>query len=139
MADRLVAGPAAASQSPGHRVLLRRLVDFGLVTAGAPPAVPIMGTDSHGRSDTGEAMFSRTQRSVLTLNVQVLWGYGLFPDCPGDRVEKKMSLCSGAELITELCHQLRISHRQEELFAGANCIPCMMPLRRQPVHAAAAR
>jgi len=60
-------------------------------------------------------------------NVQVFWGYGLYPDRVGDHVKKRMSECSGAELIDELCHHLHITARRDEFFAGANCIPCMMP------------
>ena len=29
-------------------------------------------------------------------NVHVFWGYGLYPDRPGDRVNKPMAHCSGA-------------------------------------------
>lgn len=60
-------------------------------------------------------------------DVEVFWGYGLYPDKEGDYVKKKMSECTGAEILTELCHHLKISDKQEELFSTANCIPCMMP------------
>ena len=57
----------------------------------------------------------------------VFWGYALFGDRTGDYVKKKMSECSGEEIITELAYHLRLQQRASELFAGANCIPCMMP------------
>ena len=60
-------------------------------------------------------------------HVHVFWGYGLSPDKRGDRVNKKMSECTGAEIIQELCHHLKITDKEGEYFAGANCIPCMMP------------
>jgi oleate hydratase len=60
-------------------------------------------------------------------NVHVFWGYGLFPDKPGDRVDKKMSECTGEEIIKELCHHLKITDKEGEYFSRANCIPCMMP------------
>lgn len=60
-------------------------------------------------------------------DVWVFWGYGLFPDNEGDCVNKKMSDCTGAEIITELCHHLKITDKQHDYFDTANCIPCMMP------------
>ena len=56
--------------------------------------------------------------------VQVFWGDGLFPDRIGDFVAKPMDLCSGADILQELCGHLRFD---PELVAGANCIPCRMP------------
>ncbi len=60
-------------------------------------------------------------------NIHVFWGYGLFPDNVGDCVEKKMSDCSGEEILTELFHHLKIKDKQQHYFDKANCIPCMMP------------
>jgi len=60
-------------------------------------------------------------------DVWVFWGYGLYPDNEGDYVNKKMSDCTGAEIITELCHHLKISDKQHDYFDTANCIPCIMP------------
>jgi oleate hydratase len=57
-------------------------------------------------------------------DVQVFWGYALFPDRIGDYVAKPMSECTGAEILHELCGHMRF-----DLGAGAtaNCIPCRMP------------
>ncbi len=62
-------------------------------------------------------------------DVQVFWGYGLFPDRVGNFVEKKMSECGGQEILTELFAHLRISEKmQPTLQAGkAVCLPVMMP------------
>jgi oleate hydratase len=60
--------------------------------------------------------------------VQVLWGYGLFIDQEGDFVKKKMSDCSGEELLTELIGHLRFDEHKDQILKSANCIPCMMPL-----------
>lgn len=60
-------------------------------------------------------------------DVDVFWGYALFGDRTGDSVKKKMSECSGEELLAELSHHLRLGDRATKFFAGANCIPCMMP------------
>jgi oleate hydratase len=56
--------------------------------------------------------------------VQVFWGYALFPDRIGNFVAKPMFDCNGAEILRELCGQLRFDL---ETVASANCIPCRMP------------
>lgn len=57
-------------------------------------------------------------------DVQVFWGYALFPDRIGDFVAKPMSECSGEEILRELCGHLRFDL---DAVASANCIPCRMP------------
>lgn len=57
-------------------------------------------------------------------DVQVFWGYSLFPDRIGNFVAKPMSECNGAEILQELCGHLRFDL---EVVASANCIPCTMP------------
>ncbi|MBI3775094.1 MAG: oleate hydratase [Gammaproteobacteria bacterium] len=57
-------------------------------------------------------------------DVQVFWGYGLFPDRIGNFVAKPMDQCSGAEILQELCGHLRFD---AETIESANCIPCRMP------------
>jgi oleate hydratase len=57
-------------------------------------------------------------------DVQVFWGYALFPDRVGDFVPKPMSECNGAEILRELCGHLRFDL---DTVASANCIPCRMP------------
>lgn len=57
-------------------------------------------------------------------DVQVFWGYALFPDRVGDFVPKPMADCSGAEILQELCGHLRFDLSSVE---SANCIPCRMP------------
>ena len=57
-------------------------------------------------------------------NVQVFWGYALYPDRVGNFVPKPMTECSGAEILQELCGHLRFDL---ETVASANCIPCRMP------------
>ena len=60
-------------------------------------------------------------------DVQVFWGYGLFSDRPGDRVLKPMAQCSGAEILAELAHHLRIEDQASRFFGDATCLPCLMP------------
>ena len=57
-------------------------------------------------------------------DVQVFWGYALFPDRIGNYLPKPMDECSGAELLVELCGHLRFDL---DTVATANCIPCRMP------------
>ena len=57
-------------------------------------------------------------------DVQVFWGYALFPDRIGNFVPKSMANCNGAEIIEELCGHLRFDL---DTMATANCIPCRMP------------
>jgi oleate hydratase len=57
-------------------------------------------------------------------DVQVFWGYALFPDRVGNFVPKPMDECNGAEILRELCGHLRFD---PETVEAANCIPCRMP------------
>jgi oleate hydratase len=57
-------------------------------------------------------------------DIQVFWGYALFPDRVGDFVPKAMSDCNGREILQELCGHLRFDL---DTVASANCIPCRMP------------
>lgn len=57
-------------------------------------------------------------------NVQVFWGYGLFPDRVGNFVAKPMAECSGAEILREIYGHLRFD---PGLGGTENCIPCRMP------------
>jgi oleate hydratase len=57
-------------------------------------------------------------------DVQVFWGYALFPDRVGDFVAKPMADCNGAEILREICGHLRFD---PETVESANCIPCRMP------------
>jgi len=57
-------------------------------------------------------------------DVQVFWGYSLFPDRIGNFIAKPMEECSGEEILRELCGHLRFDW---ETVAAAICIPCRMP------------
>ena len=59
--------------------------------------------------------------------VFVWWGYGLFADRVGDYVKKKMSECSGKEILVELFSHLGFEDDLPALLASANCVPCMLP------------
>jgi oleate hydratase len=59
--------------------------------------------------------------------VNVCWGYGLFPDKPGNFVKKRMSECTGEEILRELCAHLRFDEDLPVILKTSTCIPCMMP------------
>ncbi|AMR25549.1 oleate hydratase (plasmid) [Hymenobacter psoromatis] len=59
--------------------------------------------------------------------VTVFWGYGLFPDRVGNYVPKKMSDCSGEEILTELLNHLHFTAQLPAIIAEANCIPALLP------------
>ena len=58
----------------------------------------------------------------------VAWAYALFPDNMGDFVGKKMSECSGEELLRELLYHLGIDEDEMQAYVD-ECIviPVMMP------------
>jgi oleate hydratase len=59
--------------------------------------------------------------------VYVWWGYGLFADSVGDYVKKKMSECTGREILVEVYSHLGFESDIDALLASANCVPCMLP------------
>jgi len=58
----------------------------------------------------------------------VAWAYALFPDNKGDFVDKKMSECSGRELLQELLYHLGVNENEMQAYVD-ECIviPAMMP------------
>jgi oleate hydratase len=57
----------------------------------------------------------------------VFWGYALYPDRPGDRVQKPMTACSGREILEELFHHLPVGDSAQKIIDSAYCIPCTIP------------
>ncbi len=58
----------------------------------------------------------------------VAWAYALFPDNKGDFIDKKMSECSGRELLQELLYHLGIDKNDmQEYIDECIVIPAMMP------------
>jgi oleate hydratase len=60
-------------------------------------------------------------------HIRVFWGYGLFPDRVGNYVNRKMSDCTGEEILVELFSHLRLGERARKIIDEATCIPCLMP------------
>ena len=59
--------------------------------------------------------------------INVFWGYGLYPDRKGNYVQKKMSQCSGEEIMIEVCSHLGFVKHLPKIIKSADCIPCLMP------------
>ncbi len=57
-------------------------------------------------------------------DVQVFWGYALFPNRVGNFVTKAMADCTGQDILLELCGHLCLD---AEIMQSANCVPCRMP------------
>ncbi|KAJ3325799.1 hypothetical protein HDU76_013085 [Blyttiomyces sp. JEL0837] len=60
-------------------------------------------------------------------NIQVMWGYGLFPDQIGNFVKKPMKECTGEELLKEALHFLHFEDIMETVLATTTTIPSMLP------------
>jgi len=61
-------------------------------------------------------------------DVQVLWGYSLFPYNEGDHVKKRMVDCTGEEILTELMEQLKLSDEDKKKILDTSIvIPCILP------------
>jgi oleate hydratase len=59
--------------------------------------------------------------------VDVVWGYGLTMDRPGDFVAKPMAACTGREIMTEVLGHLRAGAATAAILDNCICIPCAMP------------
>lgn len=60
-------------------------------------------------------------------DVWVWWGYGLFPDKTGNFVKKKMSECSGEEILIEVLSHLHFTEQLPHIIETSITIPVMMP------------
>jgi oleate hydratase len=60
-------------------------------------------------------------------DVSVLWGYSLFPDKLGNYVPKKMSDCTGEEILIEVCSHLGFTEELPKILPSSTCLPCLMP------------
>jgi len=63
-------------------------------------------------------------------DIKIFWGYGLYPDRVGNYIKKKMSECSGKEILQELWYHLKIQDVMRPIMQSdkvINCIPTAMP------------
>jgi len=59
--------------------------------------------------------------------VTLCWGFGLSSEKEGNFVKKKMSECTGEEILTELIYQLGFEKHLETILKSSVCIPCTTP------------
>ncbi|PYH77387.1 67 kDa myosin-cross-reactive antigen like protein [Aspergillus uvarum CBS 121591] len=60
--------------------------------------------------------------------VQVLWGYALYPERTGEIVRKPMLECTGEEILREVLAQLEVKEAEaDRILQGALTIPCVVP------------
>jgi len=59
--------------------------------------------------------------------VDLCWGYGLSSEKAGNVIKKKMSECTGEEILTELVHHLGFEEHLETILKTSTCIPCTTP------------
>ncbi len=57
----------------------------------------------------------------------VCWGYALMPDNEGDFVEKRMTECSGKEILFEILSQFGLQKETDSIISNSICRPCLMP------------
>jgi oleate hydratase len=60
-------------------------------------------------------------------DVQVLWGYGLRLDEPGNFVPTTLQNSTGREIMAEVLGHLGITAEAPAILDSMTCIPCMMP------------
>lgn len=62
-------------------------------------------------------------------DVKVFWGYGLYPNRKGNFVKKRMSECTGREMLEELWYHLKVQDLMTPLMDSGkiNSIPVAMP------------
>jgi oleate hydratase len=63
-------------------------------------------------------------------DIKILWGYGLYPDRKGNYIKKKMSECTGEEILQELWYHLKVQGLMKPIVESGkviNCIPVAMP------------
>ncbi|PYH98011.1 myosin-cross-reactive antigen family protein [Aspergillus ellipticus CBS 707.79] len=58
-------------------------------------------------------------------NVQVAWGYAMYPDLEGGYIKKPMLECSGQEIMAEILRQLKFP--LEGILEQSITIPCVVP------------
>jgi oleate hydratase len=62
--------------------------------------------------------------------IKIFWGYALYPDRIGNHIKKRMSDCSGKEILEELFYHLKIEDLMKDVLESGkviNCVPTAMP------------
>lgn len=57
----------------------------------------------------------------------VWWGFGIFPERPGNLTGKTMFECTGEEILREVLFHLRFGGDTDEIVRTSICRPCLLP------------
>lgn len=60
-------------------------------------------------------------------DVFLWWGYGIYPENPGNFIKKPMKECTGAEILQEVLYHLKFEKDADAILKTSICIPCLMP------------
>ncbi|MDT9001884.1 oleate hydratase [Paucibacter sp. APW11] len=104
-------------------LLLKLIEDF----SGNPPGTGALMTFADSNWLMSIVVAKQPHFANQPAEVQVFWGYALFPDRPGNFVAKPMSECSGAEILQELLGHLRLRAHEAELMQHCRCVPVKLP------------
>lgn len=75
------------------------------------------------------APFAQPHFRDQPIGTEVIWGYGLRPDLPGDHCGIPMHEAGGEQIILEMAGQLAMNpETQLRIFDGAKLVSCRMPL-----------
>ncbi|KAF2806000.1 myosin-cross-reactive antigen [Mytilinidion resinicola] len=134
---------AAKSPSLGNPSVFSTRINESLwesftITLSNPELLTRISGLTHNEPGTGALMTFKDSNWLLSIVVPhqphfadqpvdtfVLWGYGLFPTALGNYVPKKMSDCTGQELLTELLGHLHFP--LHPILEHAIVRPCVMP------------
>ncbi len=111
------------------------------VTARHPAFLDWMEKFSGRKTGSGGLMTFPSSNWLLTIvlnhqpvyreqpaGIFVWWGYGLFPDKPGNHAGKPMSECTGQEILQEVLHHLRLDgDLAGRILETSTVIPALMP------------
>lgn len=136
--EKLAAGhPQFGNPAAFNKCIAQSCWESFTVTLKHPEFFDLMNKFSGNEAGTGGLVTFKDSNWLMSIvlahqphflnqpaDVQVFWGYALFPDRVGNFVPKPMADCNGAEILLELCGHLRFDL---ETIKTANCIPCRMP------------
>jgi oleate hydratase len=102
------------------------LIDQLTALTGSAPGTGGLVTLRDSRWILSVTIFHKPEVLGQPDDVNVLWGYGLYPDLPGDFIRKPMTECTGAEILEEVVRSLKFD-RLDAILASSACIPCHLP------------
>ena len=55
------------------------------------------------------------------------WGYGIYPEKPGNFIHKPMIDCTGSEILREVLTHAGFESQADSIIQSSICIPCLLP------------